>query len=67
MRRFLPSVPDLVPSFRTQMNMISSTLIGPLFLYHPQSECSAVCLPMSSRLAANSLAISFGVLSPSAL
>ena len=42
-------------------------LIGPLFLYHPESEFSAVCLPMSSRLAANSLAISFGVLSPSAL
>src|SRR5713226_5197705 len=41
-------------------------LIGPLFLYHPESESSAVWLLVNSRLAANSQAISFGVLSPSA-
>ena len=58
---------DLLPQIRTKLSMISDSVIGPLFLYHPESEFSAVRFPMSSRLAANSLAISFGVLSPSAL
>ncbi len=58
---------DLPPSSAHGIIRHSHRLIGPLFLYHPESEFSAVCLPMSSRLAANSLAISFGVLSPSAL
>jgi|SRR5277367_3271710 len=40
---------------------------GPLFLYHPESESSAVLVLVNSRLAANSQAISCGVLSPSAL
>jgi len=58
---------DLPPQLRTRHNTTSGDLIGPLFLYHPESEFSAVCLPVNSRLAANSLANSFGVLSPSAL
>jgi hypothetical protein len=53
-----------VPGVQLTATMLNEQ---PLFLYHPESEFSAVCLPMSSRLAANSLAISFGVLSPSAL
>ena len=43
------------------------TLIGPAFLYQLYGEFSAVCNPMRSRLAAISLANSFGVLSPNAL
>ena len=47
--------------------MILRNLTGPLFLYHPESESSAVLVLVNSRLAANSQAISCGVLSPSAL
>jgi hypothetical protein len=39
-------------------------LSGPLFLHHPESESPAVCVLVNSRLAANSQAISCGVLSP---
>src|SRR5450755_2328528 len=47
--------------------MTFQALIGPLFLYHSESESSAVFVLVISRLAANSLAISFGVLSPSVM
>jgi hypothetical protein len=42
-------------------------VIGPIFQYHSESEFSAVCRPVRSRLATNAPEISFGVLSPSAL
>jgi hypothetical protein len=62
------SVHVILPLFQYHPESeFSAVLIGPLFQYHPESEFSAVWFPMSSRLAANSLAISFGVLSPSAL
>jgi hypothetical protein len=55
------------PDIRASVRRGGVSLIGPLCLYHPESEFSAVCLAMSLPLAANSLAISFGVLSLSAL
>ena len=58
---------DMGPASGMSVGLGLILLIGPLFLYHPESEFSAVWFPMSSRLAANSWAISFGVLSPSAL
>ena len=60
-------VTDLPPISAGSIIRHSHSVIGPLFLYHAQSESSAVFVLVSSRLAANSQAISFGVLSPSAL
>ena len=57
--------PYMPPSVRRKVYMIlRKKLIGPLFLYHPESEFSAVLVLVNSRLAANSQAISCGVLSP---
>ena len=63
----VPLGPDLLPQIRSTQKLASPGMTGPLFLYHPESESLAVVVLMNSRLAANSQAISFCVLSPSAL
>jgi len=55
---------DLLPIFRAEVYMKIANLSGPLFLRHPESESPAVLVLVNSRLAANSQAISCGVLSP---
>ena len=47
--------------------MNSDSVIGPLFLYHPESESPAVLVLVNSRLAAISFASSLGVLFPGPL
>ncbi len=65
------SIPDTGPLHDIYLTpdgkyVVAGSLIGPEFLYHAQGEFSAVCIPRKSRLAAISLANSWGVLSPRA-
>src|SRR5258708_14866956 len=56
--------PDLPPGSAHGIIRHSNRLSGPLFLHHSESESPAVLVLVTSRLAANSQAISWGVLSP---
>lgn len=59
--------PQILEIYRDYPEAQWSRLSGPLFLLHPESESPAVVVLVNSRLAANTQAISWGVLSPWAL
>jgi len=63
----IPPNTDLLPSIRRNFQKCFLELNGPLFLYQSESEPPSVLVLVNSRLAANSQAISCGVLSPRAL
>ena len=54
----------MLPKIAYNVARARKELSGPLFLHHPESESPAVLVLVNSRLAANSQAISCGVLSP---